>query len=288
MAYMNQRNEAHECLEVAVSVAREAAELVRRRRAELIDDNLLTSTAHTKTSAVDPVTQVDEESEKFITSRLSQLRPDDGVMGEEGAAVETSSGIRWIVDPIDGTVNFLYGIPQYAVSIAAARGEELLAGAVINVATGRIYRASAGGGAEVSHDGGEWNPVNASRETQLATTLVATGFSYTSGWRAQQAAILQRIIDQVRDIRRMGSAALDLCAVAEGRIDAYYEHATHPWDYAAGALIAAEAGARVSHPGLNASGKDAGVTVAAAPGVSDEFKEMLLEAGALEPLKPVE
>ena len=276
-----------ELLDVALSTCSLAAGHVRDRRAELIGEGALTA-AETKSSAVDPVTVVDKESEQLIMSALLERRPDDGILGEEGADIRSRSGVRWIVDPIDGTVNFLYGVPQYAVSIAAARGEELLVGAVVNVATGRAYQAGRGRGAFTR--GGaenEWRRLGVSSISDVPLALVATGFSYTPQWRAQQADILRAVLPRVRDIRRAGSAALDLCMLADGVVDAYYEHATHPWDYAAGAVIAAEAGAQVEHPGLGASGYDGAVTMASAPGIWNNFRALLAEAGADQPLKPV-
>lgn len=282
----HEQNDTSELLAVALEAALGAAELVRTRRAELIASGALVGTAETKSSDVDPVTVVDKESEEHITRTLKELRPTDGIVGEEGTSLESESGVRWIVDPIDGTVNFLYGIPQYAISIAAAAGEKLIAAVVINVATGRTYIARAGEGAYVEDDEG-WHQLTCSPQEKgtVAHALVATGFSYIPEWRAQQAQIITNLLPQVRDIRRMGSAALDLCALAEGTVNAYYEHGIHPWDYAAGALIAAEAGARVHHPGLSASGKDGELTAAAAPGVWEEFREVLAAAGAFDSLR---
>lgn len=272
-------------IDVAVRTARQASALVRDRRAELMGTGELAATAETKSSAVDPVTVVDKESEDLIISTLLGMRPDDGVLGEEGANIESQSGVTWIVDPIDGTVNFLYGIPQYAVSMAAADGDEIVAGVVVNVASNRMYTACRGHGAFVheSPDSAA-KRLTGSGAARMSEALVATGFSYTPQWRAQQAQLLCAILPEVRDIRRAGSAALDLCMLAEGRIDAYYEHGTHPWDYAAGALIAAEAGARVIHPGLSASGHDGGLTAAAAPEIWDDFRALLARAGAEKPL----
>ena len=275
-----------ELLAVALEAALGAAELVRTRREELVTSGALARTTETKSSDVDPVTVVDKESEAYITHTLTELRPDDGIVGEEGTSLDSHSGVRWIVDPIDGTVNFLYGIPQYAISIAAATGDDLLVAVVINVATGRTFIARKGEGAFVESVE-EWHQLTCAPQQpdSVSHALVATGFSYTPEWRAQQATIITELLPQVRDIRRMGSAALDLCALAEGTVNAYYEHGIHPWDYAAGALIAAEAGAYVQHPGLSASGKDGELTAAAAPGVWEEFREALASAGAFEPLR---
>lgn len=281
MAVMDSTShDIRELFDVALGTARGAADLVRQRRAELAGSGALATSAETKSTDVDPVTVVDKESEAYILRQLAHRRPADGIVGEEGADVASQSGVRWIVDPIDGTVNFLYGLPQYAISIAAAVGEELLAAVVINVASGHTYVARKGEGAYVSTGGEDWLRLQVSGETDVSHALVATGFSYSPQWRAQQAEILRSVLPTVRDIRRMGSAALDLCALAEGAVDAYYEHGTHPWDYAAGALIAAEAGAHVSHPGLSATGHDGQLTAAAAPGMWEEFSELLSRSGA--------
>lgn len=220
---------------VAEQVAVEAAELVRRRRAEGVE------VVARKSSVIDIVTQVDRESEAFLRSRLAELRPDDGFLGEEGGAREARSGVTWVVDPIDGTVNFLYGIPHYAVSVAAVDPTmRSLAGAVVNVPTGEVFTASRGGGATC--DG---RPIRVRVETSMEQRLVLTGFQYQQHVRVVQAAATARLLGRVRDIRRLGSAALDLCAVAVGRADVYVEEGLMLWDRAAAGLIAEEAGAVV-------------------------------------------
>ncbi|WP_245527447.1 inositol monophosphatase family protein [Corynebacterium lipophiloflavum] len=268
--------------EICGALARQAGELVATQRAQLATEGSLRP-AETKSSEVDPVTVVDTACERFIAEQLANRRPGDGILGEEGSSTESETGVEWIVDPIDGTVNFLYGIPVYAVSIGVAVGGELAAGAVFNPETGELFSAAAGRGATLQRDG-EAFALRASDETSLARSLVATGFSYSAAWREQQARFLTSVLPKVRDIRRGGSAALDLCNVAAGRVDAYYEHGTHPWDYAAGAIIATEAGARVSHPGLGATGYDGALTVAAAPGVWGHVRELLDNVGASAPL----
>lgn len=270
---------------LCADLAQRAAELVARQRDQRAAHGALVAAA-TKSSAVDPVTEVDTACERFIVAELALRRPGDGILGEEGADSASSTGVEWIIDPIDGTVNFLYGLPVYAVSIGAAVDGELIAGAVCNAATGELFSAAAGHGATVEL-AGRTRALTASRATALEHSLVATGFSYTSQWRSRQADILTHVLPRVRDIRRTGSAALDLCNVAAGRVDAYYEHGTHPWDYAAGAVIAAEAGARVRHPGVRADGADGGVTAAAAPGVWDAFLHLLESAGGDGPLMGV-
>ena len=222
-------------LALACEVAEEAARLVadRRRRGVRV--------AGTKSSQVDIVTEVDRAAEALIRDRLLADRPGDGFLGEEGGESDGSTtGVTWVVDPIDGTVNFLYGIPQYAVSIAARVDDVVVAGVVLNVGTGERFTATSGGG---SFRDGERLRV---RDTvPLAERLVLTGFSYVAEVRARQAEAVSRLLPRVRDIRRFGSAALDLCAVAAGRADGYVEEGVNPWDVAAGGLVATEAGARL-------------------------------------------
>lgn len=270
--------------DLAVEIASEAADLIAQQRDFLSNHGSIAQVTSTKTSAVDPVTAVDKAAEQRITERLREKRPDDGVLGEEGANIDGTTGVQWVVDPIDGTVNFLYGLPVYAVSVGVAVNGELVAGAVINVASGEIYSAAVGCGAFVDR-GDERTRLLTSKADATETALVATGFSYDSNWRAKQAAMLRLILPQVRDIRRLGSAALDLCHVAEGRVDAYYEHGTHPWDYAAGAIIAAEAGAVVHHPGLEDQASVGAPIFAAAPGLWDSFFDLLETAGATRALE---
>lgn len=228
--------------ELALEVAREAAALVRERRRGPV------SVAATKSSDIDIVTQVDRDCEELIRNRLRAARPDDGFLGEESHEEAGTSGIRWVVDPIDGTVNFLYGLPQYAVSVGVEENGVVVAGVVLNVASGTEYtavrRTTPGGGSEVeSRRDGE--PIRVRGEAPLAQRLVGTGFHYVAETRALQAAAAARLLPHIRDIRRMGSCALDLCLVAEGALDAYVEEGVMPWDHAAGGLIAEGAGATV-------------------------------------------
>lgn len=222
--------------DLAVGIAQQAAGLVRRLRAEGVE------VAGTKTSEVDVVTEADRASEALVLDLLSRLRRDDAVLGEEGTDRPGTSGVRWVVDPIDGTVNFLYGIPEYAVSIAVEVLEpepHVVAAAVVNIATGSVFEAYLGGGAR--RDG---VPLQVRGPAPLGQRLVRTGFSYDEAQRERQAAALTALLPRVRDVRRIGSCALDLCAVAAGEADGYGEEGTHPWDHAAGLLVAAEAGAR--------------------------------------------
>jgi myo-inositol-1(or 4)-monophosphatase len=259
---------AGELLALAVDTAREAAELVRGGLGSAGD------AVGTKTSPVDVVTAVDRASERLITERLLAARPDDGVLGEEGASRAGRSGVRWVVDPIDGTVNFVYGLPAYAVSIAAEVAGDVVAGAVLNVATEELFTATRGGGALLSAPRLA-GPVGlaASAPPSLERTLVATGFGYRAEDRRAQGAVVAELLPVVRDIRRFGSAALDLCAVAAGRIDAYYELHLNPWDHAAGALIAAEAGAVVT--GLPGRPFAEPLAIAAAPSIAEPLVALL-------------
>jgi len=227
-----------ELRDLALEVAREAAALVADRRRHGVE------VAATKSSLVDVVTEVDRASEALIRERILAKRPDDSFLGEEGDDVHGTSGVRWIVDPVDGTVNLLYGVPAYAVSIAAEAdgpdGRRVVAGVVINAATGVEYAAALGEGA--TRDG---QPIHTRPQGPLERRLVGTGFGYLRESRVIQADGLTRLLPEIRDIRRMGACALDLCAVAEGSLDAYLEEGVHLWDHAAGGLVAAEAGAVV-------------------------------------------
>ncbi|MFD2455474.1 inositol monophosphatase family protein [Corynebacterium mendelii] len=286
-------------VEVAYTVCRQAMELVAAHRARMGD---VTVGMATKSSAADPVTVVDRAAEEFIAARLAALRPDDGLVGEEGLSGETASGITWIIDPIDGTVNFLYGLPSYAVSLAAADADgTIVAGAVGNVATGCIYAAARGQGAgrttvgvvsagnPATADGGAaagreisaqvFTPLSPSGCRDIGLALCATGFAYLPARRKQQAHILTGILPVVRDIRRTGSAALDLCLVAEGKLDCYYEHGLNPWDWAAGALVAAEAGCALVLPRLEGRSAHGEVLTACAPGIAGAFAALAEQAG---------
>jgi myo-inositol-1(or 4)-monophosphatase len=259
---------------IALDAARAAAELVRGRARREV------TVAATKTSDVDVVTEADHASETLIRGLISERRPDDGFLGEEGSDRTGSTGIRWVIDPIDGTVNFLYGIPQYAVSIAAERDGVVVAGVVLNVATGTEYVAHAGpdGGRDGSVATRDGEPLGVRGPAPLAQRLVATGFSYDAGLRELQARALVRMLPQVRDIRRLGSCALDLCHVAEGSVDAYVEEGVNLWDHAAGGLIARAAGARTE---LTAGAGGREVLLCAPDHGFAEFRDLVGEAGYL-------
>ncbi len=264
--------EYDELLSLARTVAVEAADLVRARRREGVE------VAATKSSSVDIVTEADRASERLIYGRLLEARPGDGFLGEEGASAESASGVTWVVDPIDGTVNFLYGIPYYSVSIAATVAEQPVAGVVVNVESGECFTATRGGGAFC--DG---RPLVVRDRVPLGQRLVVTGFNYVLDVRRAQSAAMARLLPEVRDVRRLGSAALDLCGIAAGRADAYVEEGLNAWDMAAGGLVATEAGARLeTRPG--AGGGDC-VICAPADGF-EEFERLVGTAGLLREQKP--
>ncbi|AWS48897.1 inositol monophosphatase [Streptosporangium sp. 'caverna'] len=222
----------------------------------------------TKSSPTDIVTALDQASEELIRARIKAARPDDAILGEEGGS--TGGGrVRWIVDPIDGTVNFLYGVPEWAVSIAVEVDGEVVAGVVNVVPRGEIFTAVKGEGAWLAGE-----RLRCNTGVPLDRALIATGFGYESRRRAVQAEVLAHVLPRVRDIRRGGSAASDLCSVAAGRVDGYYERGPQYWDYGAGGLIAAEAGARVG--GLNGKPCNPGLTLCAAPGLFEELHDLLV------------
>jgi myo-inositol-1(or 4)-monophosphatase len=282
---------------VAEQLATEAAAFVRRRRAEVFGgapERENTGTAvRSKSTPTDPVTIVDTETERLLRDRLARLRPGEAVLGEEEGDGKkegegddhTASGhddvrsrVTWVLDPIDGTVNFVYGLPAYAVSIGVRVGGVWVAGAVAHVAAGAVYSAALGSGARVRDPDG-LRELRCTGVDDLSMALVGTGFSYAPPLRHQQAAVLAQLLPVVRDIRRMGSAALDLCMVAAGCLDAYYEVNLNVWDWAAGALIAAEAGARLSLPPPGGPVVGAGLVVAAAPGIAADLHDALRRFG---------
>jgi myo-inositol-1(or 4)-monophosphatase len=220
--------------EIAEAVAREAGHLLR----DAFAGPRVNVTA--KSSPTDLVSEADHAAERLIRDRLKAARPDDGFLGEEGGDAAGSSGLRWIVDPLDGTINFLFGIPQWAVSIACEDGEGTLAGVIYDPMRDELWTAERDGHALL--DGRE---IHGSERSDLATTMVATGFGYDAQVRAYQAQVLARLLPRVRDIRRFGSAALDLAWTAAGRYDAFYERGLNAWDLAAGVLLCRRAGLAV-------------------------------------------
>jgi myo-inositol-1(or 4)-monophosphatase len=259
--------------ELARSLAHEGANLAREMQLGGID------VADTKTSVVDVVTEADRAVEALIRSRIADARPDDAILGEEGDDRPGTSGVRWVVDPIDGTVNYLYGLPDCAVSVAAEVDGTVVAGAVVTIPTGVEYAAALGHGA--TRDGQQ---IGVRATPPLAERLVLTGFGYQREVREHQAGCVARLLPEVRDIRRMGSCSLDLCHVAEGSGDGYVEAGPQPWDWSAGGLVLREAGGRFelldgtfalgSHPVRN-------VVVGAPADGWETFVDALASAGFL-------
>ncbi|MBV8161169.1 MAG: inositol monophosphatase [Acidimicrobiia bacterium] len=257
-----------ELFDLAVDLADRAGRLLLDQAPDRADD------VATKSSRTDMVTAVDRESEALIVGTLARERPDDAVLGEEGSRREGVSGVRWIVDPLDGTTNYLYGIPVFAVSIAVEVDGEVEVGVVANPSLGETFTARRGDGARCNG-----TPIAVSGRTDLSTSLIATGFAYDSQRRGEQAGWLQHLLPSVRDIRRAGAASVDLCWVGCGRFDGYYEAGLSPWDVAAGELIAREAGADTTD---FAGGRArAGSVVAATPEIAPGLRALLAEAGAI-------
>ncbi|MDO3402158.1 inositol monophosphatase family protein [Mycolicibacterium neoaurum] len=258
--------------QVSEQLATEAATFVLTRRAEVFGAVPVADAVQAKSTPTDPVTVVDTETERLLRDRLAELRPGEPILGEEegGSAVGEPGVPVWVIDPIDGTVNFVYGIEAYAVSVGVQIDGVSVAGAVAHVSTGEIYSAAVGHGATVTGAGVQ-AALRCNTIDDLSMALVGTGFSYDSAHRARQAEVLTALLPQVRDIRRIGSCALDLCMVARGRLDAYFEDGVQVWDWAAGALIAAEAGAVVRLPGPDGGG----ALMAAAPGVAEALADRI-------------
>jgi myo-inositol-1(or 4)-monophosphatase len=261
-----------ELLDLARTIALEAGELAAKRRREGVE------VAATKSTIVDVVTEADREVERLIRGRILDARPGDAVLGEEGGSSSGTSGLTWVVDPIDGTVNYLYGIPHYAVSIAVVEGEPDpltwtgLAGCVLNPAIGELFTGEAGGGARLNDE-----PIRVAAPVPLELALVNTGFAYAAETRGKQGEVVTRMLPKVRDIRRLGTASLDLCMVACGRTNAYFERTLSPWDHAAGAIIAREAGAVVTGFGDAAPSRD--FILAAEPVLAALLEPLLIELG---------
>jgi myo-inositol-1(or 4)-monophosphatase len=265
---------------VAERLATEAADFVRRRRGEVFGDHQRDAgtAVRAKSTPTDPVTVVDTETERLLRERLAELRPGEHILGEEeGGSTGGRDGLTWVLDPIDGTVNFMYGVETYAVSVGVQRDGVSVAGAVAHVPAEALYSAARGHGATVQRNG-VTTPLAAGSAVDLSMSLVGTGFSYAPEQRARQGEILAKILPVVRDMRRMGSCALDLCMVATGQLDAYYEEGVHVWDWAAAALIAAEAGASLRLPPADGG---PGLIVAAAPGIADALAVALRRSGQL-------
>ncbi|MFZ4895702.1 inositol monophosphatase family protein [Plantibacter sp. Mn2098] len=262
-------SELTELLELATRTAEEAAAFLRASRVAGV------AVAGTKSTEIDIVTEADRQAEELIRERILAARPDDGFLGEEGTgSVQGTSGVTWVVDPLDGTVNYLYGAGPYAVSIAAVSGPAdpaewtELVGVVVVCTEEVTYAASRDGGATAAGE-----RIGVSRESRLDLALVSTGLAYDRVVRQEQTATVATIAPLVRDIRMGGSAATDLCLVAAGRLDAYYERRLGPWDYAAGALIVREAGGVVENG--RGGAPDADLVLAAGPGVVEALRSLL-------------
>ncbi|MEA2409071.1 MAG: monophosphatase [Thermoleophilaceae bacterium] len=221
-----------------------------------------------KSSPTDPVSDADREAERTIREILSSARPADGLVGEEGSRIEgVAPDRRWIVDPLDGTVNFLYGLRAWAVSIALEDAEGLAVGVVFNPVDGECFSGERGEGAALNG-----RPIHVTQCTSLDRAMVATGFSYEAGRRAEQAEVLSRLLPQIRDVRRAGAAALDLAYVAAGRVDAFYERGLKPWDEAAGRLLVNEAGGVTE----DLPGEPHGLAAAATPELLEELRQLMI------------
>ena len=256
---------------LALHLARQASALLLDARSS-IPTLLATDAVGTKSSSTDMVSEVDRASERLLVDGILGARPDDGILGEEGTDRDGSSGLRWVIDPLDGTTNYLYDLPGFAVSVAVEHEGRGVVGVVADPVGGEVFAATVGRGATCND-----TAISPSPLADLDHALVGTGFGYRSDVRAEQAEVLRHLLPRIRDIRRFGAAALDLCLVACGRLDGYYERGLQPWDLAAGAVIASEAGAVVS----GAEGAPAGpaLTVAAGPRLHDELRAALAHAG---------
>lgn len=256
---------------LCADIARQAGTYAHEQRRQLGPGS---RAAHdTKSSDVDPVTEFDRATEELVVERLRSERPDDSIVGEEGANHQGSSDFEWHVDPIDGTVNFVYDLPGWCTSVAVLRNGEPFAGAVYAPVVDELYSAALGGGATVND-----MAITVSSSTDLATSLPATGFSYhLDDHRVAQAERIARVLPQIRDIRRQGSAALDLAYVASGRVDAYFEEFLHSWDVAAGVLLVTEAGGTVTtFAGDEMNVREPAGVVAATPALHSQFLTMFV------------
>lgn len=250
-----------ELLRLASAAAREAG-------AELLGRSADAHRVEEKTSHTDPVSEADRAAERLIVGRLHEARPDDGILAEEGSGRSGSTGLQWVIDPLDGTVNYLYGFPMWSVSIAVEDEHGGLVGVVYDPSADEEFSAVRGGGATL--DGGQ---LRINEPVGLDMALVATGFGYSRDRRRRQAEVLATVLPAVRDIRRGGSAALDLCSVAAGRVDAYYEHGLSRWDWAAGAIVAREAGAEVTAVRDDRTGVEG--IAAAGPSLLSDLRHLL-------------
>lgn len=253
--------------ELACTLARDAGELLLERFQTGVSVGV-----RSKSTPTDLVSEADLAAERTLRERLRELRPQDGFLGEEGGGSEGGSSLRWVVDPLDGTVNFLFGIPQWSVSVAAQQASgEVLAGAIFDPCRGEMWAASVDGEATLNGV-----PVHGSNQSELSVAMLATGLAYDAGVRAEQAQVLAELIPRVRDIRRLGSAALDLAWTAAGRYDAYFERSVKLWDVAAGVLVCERAGVQAREL-PQVGGLPAGILVAA-PGLIEQLHALVATA----------
>ena len=255
-----------ELLSLAHRLAQEAGQL-------LLDGLAAARVLATKSTLTDMVSTMDGASERHIVDGILAARPDDGIVGEEGTDHAGTSGVRWIIDPLDGTTNYLYAVPAYAVSIAVEVHGIVVAGVVADPSHRETFAATLGGGATCNG-----TPIACGTERLLAHALVGTGFSYDAARRTRQGAVVAQVLPVARDVRRFGAAALDLCWVGCGRLDAFYEKGLQPWDLAAGVLIASEAGATTGDLGGGPASSE--FTVASVPAVFNDLRTVLVAAGA--------
>ena len=258
--------QAADLLALATDIANEAAAVVAKYAAER------TFIVETKSTPTDLVTEADRVTEALIVRRILSARPNDGLLGEEGANRESASGIRWVIDPIDGTTNFVYGIPAFSVSIGVERDGQVVAGVVHDVALQQSYTAALGGGAHMNV-----HSIHVSGKTDLSTALMGIGFAYDPSRRDAQAHFYDRVMVDIRDVRRMGSAALDLCRVACGQLDGYFEFQLNPWDISAGGIIVREAGGLTT--GFHGRTFEEGYVLAATPALAAPMQAVLDRTG---------
>jgi myo-inositol-1(or 4)-monophosphatase len=255
---------------LAADVARQAGQLLAEAGRHRQDRSALVETASHKSSVTDLVTEADETSERLIVAGITRARPDDAILSEEGSDRAGTSGLTWVIDPLDGTINFVYGFGAWAVSIGVADDRGTLAGAVYDPSRDEMFTAARGHGASL--DG---HLLGSLQAPPLGEALIGTGFSYAAENRRAQARLLPSVLPRVRDIRRAGSAALDLCYVGAGRLNGYYEAGLHDWDRAAGLLVATEAGA--DYADLD-NLEQRSTLVVAPPGLLEELRALLVEA----------
>jgi myo-inositol-1(or 4)-monophosphatase len=250
-----------------------AVELARGAAAVVVAHGRAALAVSSKSTVTDLVTAADRASEGWLVEQIAAQRPADAILGEEGGGSAGTSGVRWLLDPIDGTVNYVLGLPQYAVSVAAEVDGQVQAAAVCNAASGELFRAHRGGGAFLGD-----TRLSGPRQVPLERAVVGTGFGYDAAQRARQGAVVAALLPRLADVRRLGSASLDLCAVAAGRLDGYFEAGLQTWDYAAGVLIATEAGCAAS--GLRHRAPSSQLTAVAGLSLAAEFFALLEELGA--------